>query len=60
MLEVKHLEDVSDIKGYEIEPVEIITFESPCQDMSIAGKRAELNGSCSNLFYRNRYAFNLL
>ncbi len=50
MLEVKHLEDVSDIKGYEIEPVEIITFGSPCQDMSIAGKRAELNGSCSNLF----------
>ena len=60
MLEVKHLEDVSDIKGYEIEPVEIITFGIPCQDMSIAGKRAELNGSCSNLFYRNRYAFNLL
>ena len=60
MLEVKRLEDVSDIKGYEIEPVEIITFGSPCQDMSIAGKRAELNGSCSNLFYRNRYAFNLL
>ena len=51
MLEVKHLEDVSDIKGYEIETVEIITFGSPCQDMSIAGKRAGLNGSRSNLFY---------
>ena len=33
MLEVKQLEDVSDIKGYEIETVEIITFGSPCQDM---------------------------
>lgn len=52
MLEVKHLvEDVSDIKGYEIEPVDIITFGSPCQDMSLAGKRAGLNGSRSNLFY---------
>lgn len=51
MLEVKHLGDVSDIKGYEIEPVDIITFGSPCQDMSIAGKRAGLNGSRSNLFY---------
>ena len=51
MPEVKHLEDVSDIKGYEIEAVDIITFGSPCQDMSIAGKRAGLNGSRSNLFY---------
>jgi len=31
--------------------VDIITFGSPCQDMSIAGKRAGLNGSRSNLFY---------
>lgn len=51
MPEVKHLEDVSDIKGYEIEPVDIITFGSPCRDMSIAGKRARLNSSHSNLFY---------
>ena len=35
----------------EIEPVDIITFGSPCQDMSIAGKRAGLNSSRSNLFY---------
>ncbi len=49
MPEVKHLEDVSDIKGYEIEAVDIITFGSPCQDMSITGKRAGLNGSRSNL-----------
>ena len=51
MPEVKHLGNVSDIKGYEIEPVDIITFGSPCQDMSIAGKRAGLNGSRSNLFF---------
>ena len=31
--------------------MDIITFGSPCQDMSIAGKRAGLNGSRSNLFY---------
>lgn len=39
---MKHLGDVSKIKGGEIEPVDIITFGSPCQDMSIAGKRAGL------------------
>lgn len=37
---MKHLGDVSKVKGGEIEPVDIITFGSPCQDMSIAGKRA--------------------
>lgn len=36
---MKHL---SRIKGAEIEPVDIITFGSPCQDMSVAGKRAGL------------------
>ncbi|QUQ78367.1 hypothetical protein JDBNIEOD_01403 [Streptococcus equi subsp. zooepidemicus] len=51
MPDVKHLGDISGIKGNEIEPVDIITFGSPCQDMSIAGKRAGLNGSRSNLFY---------
>lgn len=39
---MKHLGDVSRIKGAEIEPVDIITFGSPCQDMSVAGKRAGL------------------
>ena len=48
---VKHLGDVTKIHGAEIEPVDIITFGSPCQDMSLAGKRAGLNGSRSNLFY---------
>lgn len=48
---VKHYGDISKIKGNEVEPVDIITFGSPCQDMSIAGKRAGLDGSRSNLFY---------
>lgn len=39
---MKHLGNVSKVKGGEIEPVDIITFGSPCQDMSIAGKRAGL------------------
>lgn len=39
---MKHLGNVSRIKGAEIEPVDIITFGSPCQDMSVAGKRAGL------------------
>ena len=39
---MKHLGSVTDIKGDEIEPVDIITFGSPCQDLSVAGKRAGL------------------
>ena len=48
---MKHYGDVSRMDGGKIEPVHIITFGSPCQDMSIAGKRAGLGGSRSNLFY---------
>ena len=48
---MKHYGDVSRMDGAEVEPVHIITFGSPCQDMSIAGKRAGLGGSRSNLFY---------
>lgn len=48
---VKHYGDVSALSGTELPPVDIITFGSPCQDMSIAGKRAGLDGSRSNLFY---------
>ena len=39
---LKHLGDISKINGAEIEPVDIITFGSPCQDLSVAGKRAGL------------------
>ena len=39
---MKHLGSVTDVNGGEIEPVDIITFGSPCQDLSVAGKRAGL------------------
>lgn len=37
--EVLHLGNILKINGKEIPPVDIITFGSPCQDLSIAGKR---------------------
>lgn len=49
--DMMHLGDVSAQNGADLPPVDIITFGSPCQDMSIAGKRAGLDGSRSNLFY---------
>ena len=49
--QVKHYGDVSAISGADLPPVDIITFGSPCQDMSIAGKRDGLDGSRSSLFY---------
>ena len=50
--QVKHYGDISKINGGELEPVDIITFGSPCQDMSIAGKREGLSGSKSSLFIK--------
>lgn len=49
--DMKHYGDVSQMNGAEVEPVDIITFGSPCQDMSIAGRREGLDGSRSSLFY---------
>ena len=49
---MKHYGDVSKINGAEVEPVDIITFGSPCQDMSVAGKRAGLDGARSGLFFQ--------
>ena len=37
---MKHYGDVSRLNGTDLEPVDIITFGSPCQDMSVVGKRA--------------------
>ena len=48
---VRHLGDIHAIDGGKIEPVDIITFGSPCTDLSIAGKRAGLEGRQSCLFY---------
>ncbi len=39
---MKHLGSVTDVKGDKVEPVDVITFGSPCQDLSVAGKRAGL------------------
>ena len=49
--EMKHYGDVHRLNGTNLEPVDIITFGSPCQDFSIAGKRSGLGGSRSGLFY---------
>ena len=49
---MKHLGSVTDINGAEIEPVDIITFGSPCQDLSVAGKQAGIHdGERSSLFF---------
>lgn len=49
---MKHLGSVTEINGAEIEPVDIITFGSPCQDLSVAGKQKGIHdGDRSNLFF---------
>ena len=45
-----HLGDITKINGAEINPVWVVTGGSPCQDLSIAGKRAGLAGARSGLF----------
>ena len=49
---VKHLGDINNINGAEIEPVDIVTFGSPCTDLSVAGKRQGLNAERSGLFFQ--------
>ena len=49
---MKHYGDINQINGADIESVDIITFGSPCTDMSVAGKRAGLDGKQSTLFYQ--------
>ena len=49
---MKHLGDVRVIDGAKVEPVDVITFGSPCQDLSVAGKQAGIHeGERSNLFF---------
>ena len=49
---MKHLGSVTEVKGNEVEPVDIITFGSPCQDLSVAGKQKGIHdGERSNLFF---------
>lgn len=47
---MKHLGDITKIDGTKIEPVDIICFGSPCQDLSVAGLRKGLDGERSGLF----------
>lgn len=42
---MKHFGDVSKIHGYDLEPADIISFGSPCQDLSVAGKRAGMKNA---------------
>ena len=49
--EMKHYGDIHGLHGAKLEPVDVITFGSPCQDVSIAGKREGLSGGRSGLFF---------
>ena len=49
--EMKHYGDIHGLHGAKLEPVDMITFGSPCQDVSIAGKREGLSGGRSGLFF---------
>lgn len=49
---VKQLGDVTKINGAEIDPVDILTFGSPCQDLSVAGRQKGIHdGTRSSLFF---------
>ena len=45
--------DVQTVSGYDLEPVDVITYGSPCQDLSVAGKRAGLDGGRSSMFFES-------
>ncbi len=47
--DVVHYGDVSTLNGAGLPPMDIITWGSPCQDLSVAGKRAGLDGERSGL-----------
>lgn len=49
--DMKHLGDIRTINGAEIEPVDIITFGSPCTSLSTAGAKTGIHGEQSNLFF---------
>ena len=47
---MKHLGDITKLSGYDVPPADVVTGGSPCQDLSVAGKRAGLDGERSGLF----------
>ena len=50
MSNIKHFGDIQKLSGVDLPIVDIITGGSPCQDLSVAGKRAGLDGERSGLF----------
>ena len=47
---MKHYGDITKISGCHVPPVNVVIGGSPCQDLSVAGKRAGLAGERSGLF----------
>ena len=47
---MKHYGDIAALSGYALEPIDVVTGGSPCQDLSIAGRREGLSGARSGLF----------
>ena len=45
--------DVQTVNGYELEPVDVIIYGSPCQDLSVAGKRSGIEGGRSSMFFES-------
>ena len=50
MIDIKHLGDITKISGYSAPIVDCVIGGSPCQDLSVAGKRAGLDGERSGLY----------
>lgn len=49
--DITHIGSVTDVDGYDYEWIDLLIWGPPCQDLSIAGKRAWLEGSRSSLFW---------
>jgi DNA (cytosine-5)-methyltransferase 1 len=49
--DVEHVGDITKLDGANLAPVDIVTFGSPCQDLSVAGRRDGLKGERSSLFF---------
>ena len=50
--DMAHLGDITKVDGGKIPPVHVITFGSPCQNLSLIGNRSGLAGAKSSLFYQ--------
>lgn len=50
--EVEHLGNIFDLDGAKIPPVDVLTGGSPCQNLSVTGKRDGLEGDKSSLFFQ--------